>query len=127
MEKSYYKNKYQVGQQVSFVYTNSVHKVVRAYGKIEAYSGRYYYIRIASDMPLMKVYCNKVKKDYFADDFIKLPEPEKGKNKSEEYEKKMTLSFPDHYEQLDKIISKLNMWFGALVVLCVLGFFLLLK
>ncbi|MBO7735932.1 MAG: hypothetical protein J6S67_25405 [Methanobrevibacter sp.] len=127
MEKlnKYYKNKYEIGQQVSFVYTNSVHKVVRAYGKIVDYKGRYYYIRVASDMPIMRVYCNKVKKDYFADDFIKLPEPEKDKNKLQECEKKMTSSFPDHYEHLEKIIF--NMWFGALVVLCVLGFFLLLK
>lgn len=52
---------YQNGQTVKFVYRNSVGETTQADGVVVGYSDKRYYVRIAEDMPVFGVYCNKIK------------------------------------------------------------------
>ena len=58
------------GDLVNFVYKNSCHETVHAYGTVEKYDNRYYYVSIGDDMPLIRVYCGKVHKRTSSSEFI---------------------------------------------------------
>jgi len=92
------------GDLVNFIYKNSCNETIHAYGTIERYEGRFYYVSIGDDMPLIRVYCNKVSRRTKSGEFIM---PNKV-SKTALIKDKEVLSIPLYYNELERILRQLR-------------------
>lgn len=63
------KYKFQKGEEVHFRYKNAQRQVVRGYGKVVSRKGRFYNIEVCDGL-VVKIYCNKVRKNLLAESVI---------------------------------------------------------
>lgn len=98
------KNKFQKGEQVNFWYTNSCNKRVNAYGTVQDYDRKFYFISIGDDMPLIRVYCNQVRQSTRSDSFI----TPKKQSKTVLIKDKEVISIPHYYNELERILRQLR-------------------
>ena len=105
------------GVKVNFTYRNAVNEVVHAYGTIADYKKRFYYVKVADDMPLIKVYCNKVtlsEKD--TTDFT-IPQKD---SKTEFIKRNEIIPIPNYYDQLESVLFHIKVILGLNAFTCLL-------